>query len=162
MKPMFVAIALLLVTSGVAGADTIQVGGAEMTLPEEGWVVQEEDNHLLLARQSGGAFIEVYDFSKLPAADKATLGKLVDQRNETDGVAVTSVTPNHQQHKLRGIAFRGTATIRGKAVSFSSVALDGVGGRAVLAIAFTLPDDGAAQREATAALASLRGASAKQ
>lgn len=156
------AMALLSLTARVAAADTVVFGAAEISLPDEGWVVEEKDGHMLLALEKGGAIIEIYNFSKAPAADKAVIGKLVGGRKDTTDVEVTSVTPNHEQHGLRGVAFGGSARIGGKPVAFSSVSLDGLRGRAVLAIAFMRAGlDARTQREVKAALGSLRAARAE-
>lgn len=155
MKLLSAVLALACLTS-IAAADTVEQGGAQLTLPDEGWVVREEDRLMTLGLEQGGAFIEVYDFSKAPAADKAVVGKLVAGRKETTEVAITEVTA-HEQHGLKGIAFRGTAKIRGHEVELACVALDGVGKRAVLAIAFTLTTlDQAHRREVADVLASVR------
>lgn len=70
---------------------------------------------------------------------------------------VVASAAKHEQHGLRGVAFRGTARVKGGPVTFSSVALDGLRGRAVLAIAFARAVlDAGTQREVASALASMR------
>jgi hypothetical protein len=161
MKRLLAALVILLLGSGVARADTMVFAGAELSLPDEGWSVREESGLMLLVPDRGGAIIEVYGFSKAPAADRAELQKLVDDRKGTDDVVVASAA-RHEQHGLRGVAFRGTARIEGKPVAFSSIALDGLRGRAVLAIAFARADlDAGTQREVASALASMRAARAR-
>ena len=138
MKKLLLAALSILVSTGVAAADTIQFGAAELTTPDDGWSVSDDDRMLTLGLEAGGAFIEVYNFSKAPAADRTALATLVGGRKETTEVAITSAGA-HGQHGLKGIAFRGAAKIRGKAVEISGVALDGIAGRAIVVIAFNVP-----------------------
>lgn len=121
--------------SSTSRADTVRAGGAQLTLPDEGWTMKTENGHILLAATGGGAIIEVYNFSKVPADDEAGLRKLVDDRPETDQVVIANHA-SHQQNGLKGIKFRGTASIRSNTVDFASVAL-ALRSRAVIAIAFT-------------------------
>jgi hypothetical protein len=147
---------LLALTTATASADTVEFGAAQLTTPEDGWSVQMEKGMMTLGLEAGGAFVEVYDFSKVPAADRADLAKLVGGRKETTAVVIEDAAA-HAQHGKKGISFRGTAEIRGKSVGFSAVALDGFNRRAVLAISFWRSDLTAAKRkETTAIVASLR------
>jgi len=150
---MLLVLALLVVP---AWADTVRFGGAEVQLPDEGWHASTEGNSMTLGLEKGGAFIELYGFSKAPAADKAALTQLVAGRKETTDVAVAAAQP-HRQNGLEGITFRGTARIRGKPVEFSAVSLNGIGERAVTVIAFQLPTLQVADKTAIAGvLASVR------
>ena len=111
---------------------------------------------MTLALEKGGAFIEVYDFSKVPAADKAALAKLVGGRKETKNVVIEDAGA-HEQHGKKGIHFRGTAEIRGKATSFAAVSLDGFGRGAVTAISFARNDlTVAKKKEVAAVIASIK------
>jgi hypothetical protein len=138
-----------------ASADTVRTGATELSLPDEGWFMRTENGHTLLAAEKGGAIIEIYDFSKVPANDKAALTALVDNRQDTDDVVIESAGA-HSQHGLKGITFRGRAKIKGRPVSFSCIAL-GVRSRAALAIAFIVTPGSPVGREATDILASLKG-----
>jgi hypothetical protein len=149
MKRAFLSLALLLTLSATAAADTIVFGGAQITTPDEGWSMQSDKGMITLGLEAGGAFVEVYDFSKVPAADKSELAKLVGGRKETRAVVIEDAG-SHEQHGKKGIAFRGTAEIRGKAVTFSAVALDGFGRRAVLAISFMRNDLSVAKKKEVA------------
>ena len=152
MKRIVLALALVTITHA-AHADTVHLGKAELDLPA-GWTSTPENGHLLLANRGAMAIIEVYEFSKVPDADKAALTKLVDDRPETDDVAITSVE-TRRQHGLTGIAFAGTAKIRGRGVAVSSVAL-ALPSRAVVAVAFASNPDAAHAREIAEILASAR------
>ena len=154
MKQLLVALTLTLLVS-VTHADTVAVGGAQLSLPDDGWSMKTESGLVLLAPDRGGGIIEVYDFSKVPAADSAALVKLLGGRKETTEAKITTIN-NHTQNGLSGIAFRGTAKIRNQPIVFSAVALT-VGARAVLAISFVKADAAAAfGSEVARILASLR------
>lgn len=151
----FAILCLLATAATIATADTVRFAGAEVHTPDDGWVARTESGMMVLGPEKGGAVVELYNFSKVPAADKAALEKLIGGRKETRDVTVTDVTAKHAQNGLDGIAFRGTATITGKPVSFRAVALGGVsGGRAIVVIAFVRPDLDKSQQRAVADIVS--------
>lgn len=155
MKTVLVLL-LLVLAPAAALADTVSYAGAQLSLPDEGWRVISEDRLLTIVDERGGAFIEVYSFSKLPAAQAAALATLVDGRRDTTSTRIAEVTP-HAQHGLRGLRWSGRTRIRDREVALAGVALAGVGGRVALAIAFWRPDlDAARVAEVQAALGSLR------
>ena len=95
MKTVLVLL-LLVLAPAAALADTVSYAGAQLSLPDEGWRVISEDRLLTIVDERGGAFIEVYSFSKLPAAQAAALATLVDGRRDTTSTRI-ACTPRRGQ-----------------------------------------------------------------
>lgn len=150
---------LCLLTASTSRADTVRFAGAEVQTPDDGWVARTDSGMMILGPEKGGAVVELYNFSKVPAADKAALEKLVGGRKNTTNVSVSGVTASHSQNSLSGIAFRGTATIVGKPTSFRAVAFGGINNRAIVVIAFIRSDaNSALQRDVGNVITSVRRA----
>jgi len=134
---------ITMLATGVAAADIVPFADAEVIIPEGDWQIHAEDDMMQLAPEQGGGLLELYSLAKTPAADKVALTKLLTaSKKDLDEVVLTRITAKYEQHGLKGIAFRGTAQTHGKPVAFTAVGLDGLKGHAVLAIAYTRPDDG--------------------
>lgn len=124
--------------SGVAAADTVHFGKATLSTPDDGWTVSTSNGVMTLGNKAGG-FIELYDFSKVPAADKAALTKLIAARPGTSAVVIEAIKPDYTQGTHKGLLYKGTGKMADKAVKLGGVALDGFGQRAVFALAVMLP-----------------------
>lgn len=136
----------------------VRFGAARVAVPRGSWTVQSADAMLRISIDNGRAVIELHVLARVPAADPVRIARVVASRRDTADVSIAAVIA-HAQHDKDGLAFRGSARVHGRPIELLAVALDGMGGHAILALGMYDPGLAPASRaDLVAVLASLRAA----
>ncbi|MBC8044953.1 MAG: hypothetical protein IAF08_16060 [Rhizobacter sp.] len=155
----FAAAFLTLIAPDAHAQDTFVFAGASLTLPD-GWKTETSGNMATLYPPAKGGFIEVYNFSKLPAASADTILKMLKPRKNTTDISVKDVRPM-KFGSTTGLGASGKAKIKDAPVSFVLTAIP-TGSHAVLAIGFLGDTQPVAfKQEVARVLGSLKVAAAK-